>query len=63
MISCWANEADKLKNQRGWWANEASLADDVNEAGDAEVAKANEADEAKANVADEADEADKAEAY
>ncbi len=57
-----ANKADKLLSQQGWWANEASLANDVD---DAEVAESNDADvttmPAKANEADaEADEANKA---
>ncbi len=58
MISCWVDEADKPTSQQGWWADGAGLANDVDEAGDAEVAKSNEADEAKANVANKADEAD-----
>ncbi len=63
MISRWADEAEDLTSQLGWWAKEASLADDVNEAGDAKVAEANEADKAKANDAKKANKADKAEAY
>ncbi len=49
-----ANKADELTSQRGLWANEASLADDVD---DAEVAEANDVDKANATDADKADEA------
>ncbi len=43
MISHWADGADEPTSRRGWWADEAGLVNDVDEAGDAD-----EADDAKA---------------